>query len=472
MLVISKDGEIDVLSIVQPFQRLSTLMDLSERIITTAESGVLGIAIHPDFSSNFKFYVSYSCNSVFCPIGCRNDLDCENGATCNGFQCEALGNIPHWLVIEEFKMNSNNQIDSSHRRRIFQTMQPFPTHNGGAIHFGPDGMLYLALGDGGAADDPFNLSQNKESLLGAILRIDINKSSASKNYTIPVDNPFVAETGIKEEIWAYGLRNPWQFSIDRESGRIICGDVGQNDVEEINLILKGGNYGWRTYEGSIRNPQTMDDPDFSNKLSPILEYFHPGKGEPPNGRCVIGGVIYKGTKNPCLCGSYLFADFEDDLFFSGVENPPISGIFDLNVLKPWCSGESPIPCVSPENVVHFGEDTNGEVYIVSLTDGIWRIVDPKLCGVNCPCDCLIDGQCLQVGDTNPALSCQFCDKNQPCRWSGCGDTKNTPTNGEHPTSSATSIPTSFHSPNENTSLSLHSLLSYLCYFLLSLMTFQ
>ena len=186
--------------------------------------------------------------------------------------------------------------------------QPYWNHNGGQIAFGPDGYLYIGLGDGGAGGDPKNHGQNMNTLLGSIIRIDVNSTNGNKKYGIPADNPFVGKKGVQPEIFAYGLRNPWRFSFDPKTGDLICADVGQNKQEEVDFIVSGGNYGWRVYEG---------DSTFKRE-KPVagVEYLKPLKAYPRNmGTSITGGFVYRGTKIPSLQGYYIYCDYASNNFW-------------------------------------------------------------------------------------------------------------------------------------------------------------
>jgi glucose/arabinose dehydrogenase len=227
--------------------------------------------------------------------------------------------------------------------------QPFANHNGGLNKFGPDGFLYIGMGDGGAAGDPFNFAQNLESLLGKFLRIDIEKEP----YAIPQDNPFVGRADAQGEIWAYGLRNPWRFSFDRCTGRLFAGDVGQDRIEEIDLIEKGKNYGWRIMEGS----QCFDPPSLCNTQGlelPIAEYDH------SLGCSVTGGYVYRGTQFPTLIGHYLFGDYCSGRIWSLAEDP--QGRWTMRQLID-----------SPFSISSFGEDEQGELYVIHYGGAIYRV---------------------------------------------------------------------------------------------------
>lgn len=291
------------------------------------EEGLLGLAFHPNYASNGRFYVYYS----------PADGDRRT-------------------VVARFNRSSSDARvgDLATRTQLLSIHQPYPNHNGGCLQFGPDGKLYIATGDGGGSDDPNNSSQRLGESLGKILRINDNGS-------IPSDNPFVGVEGAREAIWAYGLRNPWRFSFDKATGKLWLGDVGQNHDEEVNVITRGGNYGWRIYEGnrSNINPDSLPATDFQ---SPVFVYPHESTGpDPVVGASITGGYIYRGSRMPSLVGKYVFADFlagrvwaltQDDGVVEGVE----------------VVGDVPLPA-------SFGEDNSGNLYIVSLQGSIYRI-DP------------------------------------------------------------------------------------------------
>ncbi|MCI0528441.1 MAG: PQQ-dependent sugar dehydrogenase, partial [Nitrospira sp.] len=191
-------------------------------------------------------------------------------------------------------------------RVLLTISQPYSNHNGGNIVFGPDGYLYIGMGDGGSANDPQNNGQNLSTLLGKMLRIKVDKSETGKAYSIPKDNPFVGTKGAAPEIWAYGLRNPWRFSFDPLTQLLYAGDVGQNDREEIDIIIKGKNYGWNIMEGTICTPGVNPNCKKQGLELPILDYPR------SEGISVIGGYVYRGNLIPSLCGVYIYADYGMD----------------------------------------------------------------------------------------------------------------------------------------------------------------
>jgi hypothetical protein len=241
---------------------------------------------------------------------------------------------------------------------ILTVAQPYANHNGGMIEFGPDGHLYIAMGDGGSANDPGDRAQNVNELLGKILRIDIDRpASATQLYSSPADNPFAGAIAGRDEIYALGLRNPWRFSFDRQTGALLAGDVGQALREEIDLIVRGGNYGWRTFEGTIctgLDPPPCDPAPF---VPPIAEYAH------DSGRCsVTGGYVYRGSRGSLPAGSYVFGDF-------------CSG--EIFLLE---GGQFRVIAGTGANVSSFGQDEEGELYVVTYGGAVSRIAALR-CGV-------------------------------------------------------------------------------------------
>jgi glucose/arabinose dehydrogenase len=304
------------------------VLDISDRIpLDRREQGLLGLAFSPDGS---KLYVHYT------------------DATNNGAS-----------QVDEYRMRGRI-ADASSRRPVLTVDTLQPNHNGGQLAFGPDDLLYVGLGDGGAADDegpghvPGGNAQSLDSLLGKILRID-PVPSGDQAYTIPPDNPFAAGGG-RAEIWAYGLRNPWRFSFDRTTGDVWIGDVGQAAWEEVDYrpaAAAGANYGWARFEGTHR---LAGDPP-PDAVPPILEYPNPDEG-----CAVTGGFVYRGTRIPDLVGSYVFADYCDgELRTLGMEHGQVINERFLGTGVPWLAS--------------FGEDNNRELYVLSQHDGLFRI-DP------------------------------------------------------------------------------------------------
>ena len=312
--------------------RATDFVDLSDRVQAGGERGLLGLAFHPDFASNGRVFVHYSRKG--------------DGAT----------------VISELTASADRStaIPAS-ERIIFTHDQPFANHNGGEIAFGPDGFFYIGLGDGGSGGDPFGNGQNRQVLLGKILRIDVDGPHApGKEYAIPASNPY-APGGVEPgaglpEIWAYGFRNPWRFSFDRATGDLYIGDVGQGAWEEIDhqpAASRGGeNYGWVLFEGSHCSAACTS----INAVLPISEYAHGADG----GCSVTGGYVYRGTRQPQMVGTYLFSDY-------------CSG----RIWTPSSTGDL-VPVLLAESrllVASFGEGQDGEIYLVDLGGGgLYRVL--------------------------------------------------------------------------------------------------
>jgi Glucose / Sorbosone dehydrogenase len=276
LFIVSQEGIIQVFENNIDVSSSKVFLDIRDQVLNGGEQGLLGLAFHPDYESNGFFYVNYTTNS------------------------------PRRTVISRFSVSTSDPelADPTTELILLEVEQPYSNHNGGQIAFGPDGFLYISFGDGGSGGDPENRAQNLSTLLGKMLRIDINKNENGKNYSIPTDNPFIGNSeNWAEEIYAYGLRNAWRFSFDN-AGRLWAADVGQNSWEEISIIENGGNYGWRIMEGfHCFNPSNSCDQD--GLISPIWEYGHTSSG----GYSITGGYIYEGIHAPDLVNKYVYADF-------------------------------------------------------------------------------------------------------------------------------------------------------------------
>ena len=280
------------------------------------EQGLLGIAFHPNYSTNHKFYVNYT-------------LDEGDRET----------------IISEFQTLANdpNTADPNSERVLLVVNQPFPNHKGGQLVFGPDGFLYIGLGDGGSGGDPMGNGQNLSTFLGKMLRIDVDPPFATgKEYAIPADNPFAGGGGLPE-IYAYGLRNPWRFSFEPVTNRLFVADVGQDSWEEIDILQKGGNFGWNVMEGMHCYPPGTATCDMTNKILPIFEYPH------TDGVAVIGGYVYKGSAIPSLANKYIFADLTGKIW-SLTEAPA----------NTWTRGNL---LSTNLTLTSFGRDAAGELYL-------------------------------------------------------------------------------------------------------------
>jgi glucose/arabinose dehydrogenase len=304
-------------------------LDISSKVITAGEQGLLGLAFHPQFAANRKFYIYYS---------------------------QLLNSQRQSVIAEYLTSTANpNQADTTSERILLVINQPnFDNHKGGQLAFGPDGFLYIGLGDGGSGGDPQGNGQSLNTLLGKILRVDVNTTSGSKPYGVPADNPFAG--GSAPEIWAYGLRNPWRFSFD-STGRLFCGDVGQGQFEEVDIIQKGGNYGWNVMEGAhCFNPSSGCNQ--SGKILPITEYDH------SEGTAIIGGFVYRGTAISQLQGSYVFGDFTGGKIWRLQETSP--GSWTRTVLLS-----------TTRTISSFGQDQTGELYVVDYGAGVVLKLAPQ-----------------------------------------------------------------------------------------------
>ncbi|XP_062863308.1 HHIP-like protein 1 [Trichomycterus rosablanca] len=344
-------------------------LNISESVLTSPwegdERGFLGLAFHPNFKHNGKLYVYYSVE-----VG-----------------------IDERIRISEFHISAAdmNVVDHNSERVILEIDEPASNHNGGQLLFADDGYLYIFTGDGGMAGDPFGKygnAQNKSALLGKVLRIDVDNNDKGPLYKIPPDNPFVHERNARPEVFAYGVRNMWRCSVDRGDqktkegkGRIFCGDVGQNKYEEIDLVEKGKNYGWRAKEGFSCYDKKLCANSSLDDVLPIYAYPH------KIGKSVTGGYIYRGCEYPNLNGMYIFGDFMSGRLMSLKENRN-TGRWDYNEI---CMGMGQT-CTFPglinnyyQYIISFGEDEAGELYFMSTGVAsatspkgvVYKIVDPS-----------------------------------------------------------------------------------------------
>jgi len=324
LFVVEKSGKIKILN--QNGSVNSTpFLDIEDRVSTNAnERGLLGLAFHPNYPENPFFFVNYTNNS---------------GAT----------------TISKFSVSANQDIANDSETILLEINQPYANHNGGCINFGPDGNLYIGMGDGGSGGDPQNFSQNTESLLGKMLRINVNSGA----YSIPENNPY------GDEIWSVGLRNPWKFSFDSLNGDLWIADVGQNEYEEINMVQNNPaniNYGWRCYEGN--EPYNLSGCPDEGLTFPVSTYSHYSSGD---FKCSItGGYVYRGNQISGLNGVYFFADYCSGEI--GLLSKNENDEWDMSLVFPNING----------SWVSFGEDINGELYIASINGGIYKIIDAAL----------------------------------------------------------------------------------------------
>jgi glucose/arabinose dehydrogenase len=328
LFIVEQGGLIRILNSLDGTPRATPFLDVAGLIVTGGERGLLGMAFDPNYAGNGRFYIYYT-------------------------------NTAGDIVIARYGVSSNPDIANAGAQAILKTIA-HPTnqnHNGGMLAFGPDGCLYAGIGDGGGSGDPNGNAQNTNSLLGKILRLDPETGSACGT-----DNPFANGTGGAPEVWSFGLRNPWRFSFDRSTGVLYIGDVGQDQREEVDAVVgpnagQGVNFGWNIMEGfACFNPPSGCNS--SGLTPPILDYSHDA------GACsVTGGYVYRGTLNPAVNGSYFYADYCAGFVRS----------FQLQGGQP--SSQNTWPLLSPGGqITSFGEDARGELYILTQTGGLSRIV--------------------------------------------------------------------------------------------------
>ncbi|MYB76724.1 MAG: PQQ-dependent sugar dehydrogenase [Chloroflexi bacterium] len=325
LFVVEQNGTIAIL---RDGKRQEPLfLDIRSRVGSSAnEQGLLSVAFDPEYAANGTFYVNYT----------------DKGGT---------------TVVARYRVSADNpdaaNVDSE--EVLLRVGQPYGNHNGGQIKFGPDGYLYIGMGDGGSAGDPQNHGQDRSTLLGAMLRIDVRTGGP---YVVPADNPFVGHEGVRPEIWNWGQRNPWRFSFDRVTGDLFIADVGQNRLEEVSFQPAdspgGENYGWKLFEGSEQFSGSREGMAIREMTFPIAEY---GRSE---GCSVTGGYVYRGQELPDLAGNYIFGDYCSGIVWT--LTPQADGTWLRTVLMQ-----------APSEITSFGEDADGEVYVIIRTGAIYRI---------------------------------------------------------------------------------------------------
>ena len=337
--VISQYGSVMIFPNDPKVEEAKELLNIEKKVVYhdyANEEGLLGLAFHPKFKQNGEFFVYYSTKDS-----------------------------PHTSVLSRFKVSSSdpNHADPATEEELFRTpTKPDWNHNGGTIIFGPDGYLYIAIGDGGAANDPYGHGQSLETVMGKILRIDVDHQDPGMKYAIPKDNPFVGVDKAKGEIWALGLRNVWRMAFDRQTHKLWAGDVGQDTWEEIDIITKGGNYGWNIREGlhpftKHGRPAPAPPPEHivGELINPIFDYNH------AIGKSITGGGVYRGKQVPELVGKYIFADYVKGNVYA-LTYDEASG--KATAVQPIAGSVSPI--------FAFGEDEQGEMYLGRLNNTLER----------------------------------------------------------------------------------------------------
>jgi glucose/arabinose dehydrogenase len=347
IVVAMQQGQIHIIPNNSKAEKSKIFLDISSKaryIDKENEEGLLGLAFHPDYKKNGEFFAYYT-----------------------------VKHTPHLCVISRFRVSKDNpdQADPAYEEVLLEIQHPFWNHKGGTLAFGPDGCLYCAIGDGGDGNDPYNNGQNLGTLLGKIIRIDVNKKDTGMKYSIPKDNPFVGQKAAPE-IFAYGLRNVWRMAFDKSTGNLWAADVGQNLWEEINIIKKGGNYGWAIREGA--HPfGNYESKSAQPLIDPIYEYDH------RVGKSITGGFVYRGKKIPELQGHYLYADY--------ISGKVYALNYDNKTNKVLGNYSIPSPMFP---IITFGEDEDGEAYFAVVTGngkGIYKLLPgeaatPKVSGTN------------------------------------------------------------------------------------------
>jgi len=328
LFAVERSGIIKVFPNQSSVSATKTFLNITDRVTSGGETGLLGLAFHPNYETNGYFYVNYTAPS------------------------------PLRSVISRFKVSTTNpdSADKNSELILLTYNQPYSNHNGGCVAFGPDGNLYIAAGDGGSGGDPQNNAQNITNLLGKIIRINVNNPQPPLNYGIPVDNPFVDSTNvnIRKEIYAWGLRNTWRFSFDPVTGWLWAGDVGQGDWEEVDIIQNGKNYGWRCYEGN--HPYNLSGCN-GNYETPVWEYPHSSIG----GYSITGGYVYRGQNVPELQGKYIYGDYVSTRVWA-LEYDGITPTVNTQITQ------------APGSITSFGIDENNELYLVSFNGKIYKFI--------------------------------------------------------------------------------------------------
>ncbi|MFN2137768.1 MAG: PQQ-dependent sugar dehydrogenase [Candidatus Promineifilaceae bacterium] len=324
----------------------SLFLDITDRVQDGCERGLLGLAFHPDFAQNGYFYVNYITHQV------------------------QDGEEKDYTRVSRFRSaTGGGAANPATETVLMEIYQPYCNHNGGDIHFDPSGMLVFGLGDGGSGGDPHHYAQNPQSYLGKLLRIDVDRKEADKNYAIPADNPF-AGPDVYEEILALGLRNPWRFSFDRQTGDLYIGDVGQNTWEEVNYVpaaqLGGQNFEWSLREGFM-NFNLAQPVGPGLMTAPVHVYEH---AQPSGSRSITGGYVYRGDSMAGMDGVYIYADFETGSIF-GLWRDAV-GDWQNEQLGALVAQDG-----QSGRIVAFGEDSQGELYLAAYNQGIiYRLIAP------------------------------------------------------------------------------------------------
>jgi glucose/arabinose dehydrogenase len=335
LFVVEQPGRVKCFENRSDVEVAAVALDLSAKVLSSGnEEGMLGIAFHPKFKTNHQVFLQYS----FPKLGPQRKRDPN---TRN--------------IIARFNMDPNHErILPESEKVILEVKQPYENHNGGVLQFGPDGYLYIGLGDGGSANDPHGNGQNTMTMLGKFLRIDVDHTEGEKAYAVPKDNPFVGRSDVLPEIWSTGWRNPWGYHFDRKTGELWSSDVGQDKWEEIDIVRKGGNYGWSVREGMHDFKPVAGSGPF---VEPVVEHAHAKPNSSDGANSITGGCVYRGARLKELDGIYLYGDYVTGnmyaLRWDGKKVVESRRLFEFKL----------------KQITTFGEDRDGDVYWSTFTDG-------------------------------------------------------------------------------------------------------
>lgn len=322
--VVAQDGVVYHFKPDQAVKDTTVFLDISKKVFRGHnEEGLLCLAFHPKYKENGSFFVWYS----------RNE--------------------PRRHVLSRFQVSKTDagKADPASETILLEIEKPFGNHDGATLVFGPDGFLYFSVGDGGAGGDPQKNGQNLSSWLAKIHRIDVDHEDGKKPYSVPKDNPFVNTPGARPETWAYGLRNVWRMSFDRKTGELWAADVGQDKFEEVDVIVKGGNYGWRIREG-LHEFNVVETQ--ATLIDPVIEYSH------KEGQSITGGYVYRGKAMKGLVGAYIYADYVSGTIWALR--------YDGKQVTAWKT-----LLEQPKNIATFGEDPDGELYVCCFDGKLYRL---------------------------------------------------------------------------------------------------
>jgi glucose/arabinose dehydrogenase len=384
---------IDVSGVLPPSTGSATINGTVYNFAGYSEQGLLGLAFAPDYATSGTLYINLTARRYDTVPATPTSADYSWGCGTGGTNC-TINDLGRTMICKVQRSAGSPLVSTTptitllgQLDPIIQYDQPYVNHNGGNLQFGPDGMLYIGTGDGGSGNDPGNRALNRNNILGKMLRIDPSgddfPADASKDYRIPAGNPYIAGGGLPE-IWAVGLRNPWRYSFDRLTGDLWIADVGQNVWEEVNVVPGNGgpgrNYGWRVREGLVATGISAGGNDVSNLTDPVYVYDH--GASTTQGFSITGGFVYRGKAIPSWRGRYFFSDYVTDRIWSG---RMINGVFsDFQDVTAALSNLGTTSTLMIRDISSYGEDNDGELFVVQLNGRIRKIVpqNPQPCPVD------------------------------------------------------------------------------------------